>query len=142
MEIRIHKRPNDCYLTENQIRHICTWLSRYLNLPVQSLGIVFTSDDELQSMHHKYLNDPTYTDVMVFNLGDENNIESEIYISFDRARENALKYKVSIQNEITRLIIHACLHLAGFQDNTTHLKKQMKQEEDNLLEIVSQKFLY
>ena len=83
-------------------------------------------------MHEDYLNDPDYTDVMTFNLGDDA-IEGEIYISADRIKENANIFEASIENEIFRNIIHGLLHLKGYTDKEVHEKSKMKQKEEELL---------
>jgi ssRNA-specific RNase YbeY (16S rRNA maturation enzyme) len=48
---------------------------------------------------------------------------------------------VTYLNEITRLLIHACLHLAGYKDSTEYEKKVMKEKEDNFLLIAIKKYL-
>ena len=47
------------------------------------------------------------------------------------AQINADEFKVSLDNELSRLIIHGVLHLTGFNDDTEESKKIMfsKQEE-------------
>ena len=105
------------------------------------MEIIFTDDEKLREMHEKFLDDKDYTDVMTFNLGTEDVIEGEIFISSDRAQENALRYDVSLEVEICRLIIHACLHLAGYEDNNESNRQRMKKKEEDFLSIVSKKFL-
>jgi len=67
-----------------------------------------------------------------FNLGDDK-VEGEIYISFDRVKENAKIFKVSIKNEIFRIIIHGLLHLKGFDDKNKSERIKMKIKEEELL---------
>ena len=85
----------------------------------------------LKEMHRQFLDDDSFTDVMTFNLSEIPPIESEIYISIDRARDNANQYEVSYLNEIMRLIIHACLHLAGHEDYDETKRAKMKAKEDH-----------
>ena len=58
-------------------------------------------------------------------------LEAEIYISVEMARINSKEFNVSLDNELSRLIIHGVLHLIGFNDDTEDSKKIMflKQEE-------------
>ena len=58
-------------------------------------------------------------------------LEAEIYISVEMAQINADEFNVSLNNELSRLIIHGVLHLIGFNDDTEESKKIMfsKQEE-------------
>lgn len=137
MKVEIHKQVDDSHLVSSSLKNLVEWICRELNLPIVSLDIIFTDDNSLRSMHKQYLDDDTYTDVMVFNLGNDDKIEGEIYISIDRARENAGSFHTTFEDEINRLIIHACLHLAGYQDKNENLRKIMKEKEDDLLEIAS-----
>jgi rRNA maturation RNase YbeY len=78
---------------------------------------------------------------MTFNLGTKETIEGEIYISKDRAMDNASRYDVPPEHEICRLIVHGCLHLAGYEDNTEGNRKEMKKKEEDLLSMVLNLFL-
>ena len=104
-----------------------------IQLDVESIDIIFMSDEMLKKMHEEYLNDPTLTDVITFDLGDEH-IEGEIYISLDRAMEQAAIYNVPYFIEITRLIIHGILHLKGYDDISEDDRKKMKEIENQLVE--------
>lgn len=102
-------------------------------LHVSHLNIVFVDDEYLKSLHRQFLNDDTYTDVMTFNLSETGAIDGEIYISADRAKENAQKYQVSFADEIARLVIHGLLHLKGHDDRTDAGRRQMHQLENKYL---------
>jgi len=96
------------------------------------VSFIFVSDDELAEMHNKYLDDPSKTDVITFNLGDEN-IEGEIYISAERAADQATQFETTFDEEILRLMIHGLLHLADYDDLNEKDYKKMKKAEDSLL---------
>ena len=68
-------------------------------------------------------------------------MEGEIYISLERAIEHSRKFNVSIANEVCRLIIHGCLHLAGFDDREETSRKKMKSLEDRLTDEADRSFL-
>ena len=55
----------------------------------------------------------------------------EIYICVDRAREQAVDYQVTLQNEIARLMIHGLLHLIGYTDETAENKQQVSANSAN-----------
>lgn len=99
------------------------------------LGIVILTDDELLEMNRRVLGHDFYTDILTFEIErSENALEAELYFSFDRARENALRFKVSLRNELARLAIHGILHLAGFDDKDPLAKKLMRKKEKFFLE--------
>ena len=69
---------------------------------------------------------------MTFNLNESGAIEGEIYISASKASEQAKAHAITVGHEICRLIIHGCLHLAGFTDQDEQQRSQMKLKEDAL----------
>jgi rRNA maturation RNase YbeY len=95
------------------------------------INLIFCDNDKLNSFKRKYFDDDVLTDIVTFPIKNDNDLEAEIYISVEMARLNADKFNVSLNNELSRLIIHGVLHLIGFDDNTEDVKKIMfsKQEE-------------
>jgi rRNA maturation RNase YbeY len=63
-------------------------------------------------------------------------IESDIYISIDRVRENSNKFDDSVENELHRVMIHGILHLLGYADKTTHEKAVMQKKENECLTLL------
>ena len=68
---------------------------------------------------------------------DEPFIEGEVYISLPRAKENAQKYDEPFSREVSRLIIHGCLHLIGLKDQTDTEKENMTNNEDAILKVIN-----
>jgi rRNA maturation RNase YbeY len=87
--------------------------------------------DELRALKNEYFGLDVYTDVIAFNLNDASEgIEGEIYISITQINQNAKLYKTDTQTELYRVLIHGCLHLCGYEDNTDELKRIMTSKED------------
>ena len=85
-------------------------------------------------MNKAYLQHNYSTDIITFNYSElVKKIDGEIFISIDDALDNAKKYKVSLSDELVRLVIHGVLHLLGYDDQTTSDKKTMKRLENKLL---------
>ena len=53
----------------------------------------------------------------------------DVYISVDRAREQAYRYRISMENELHRLLIHGCLHLLGYDHKNSRDRKEMRDKE-------------
>jgi len=102
-------------------------------LPIREIQVIFVDNPYLKNLHEQFLNDSTETDIMTFNLGTPEEIETEIYISVDQAKFNAERFRVTLEDEIARLLIHGLLHLKGCNDGTPEEKHQMHQMEDELL---------
>ena len=95
------------------------------------INLIFCDNDKLNSFKKEYFNDDVLTDIVTFPIKNDDDLEAEIYISVEMAKINADEFNVSLNNELSRLIIHGVLHLIGFDDNTAVSKKIMfsKQEE-------------
>jgi rRNA maturation RNase YbeY len=95
-------------------------------------SVILVSDAELHQMNRTFLGHDYQTDVITFRLEDEP-LEGEIYISVDRAREQAKEYGVGLYDEIYRLAAHGALHLAGYDDATPAEREAMRRLEDHYL---------
>ena len=101
---------------------------------LESIDIVFMDRDALRSMKNEYFDRDVYTDIITFNLNDHDQpIEGELYISFEQISQNAVQYETDSQNELLRVLIHGCLHLCGYEDDTKESKSQMTALEDHYL---------
>ena len=102
------------------------------------VNVVFMGRDELRRLKKKYFNLDVYTDVITFNLNDPDEaIEGEIYLSYNQITQNAAQYKTAAGNELHRVLIHGCLHLCAYEDDTAERKAQMTSLEDHYLAKIS-----
>lgn len=97
---------------------------------IKRLNINFIKEDEMLNLNQRHLKHDNHTDILTFSYNDQPIIESEIFISIERARENAKIYSETLENEILRLISHGLLHILGMKDGTKALKETMVKEED------------
>lgn len=101
---------------------------------LQSLHYVFCSDAYLLEINKQFLQHDTYTDIVTFEMGEDPAItEGEVYVSIDRVLENAEKFKVSVSQELHRVIFHGALHLCGFKDKSKKDAALMRSKEDEYL---------
>ena len=100
------------------------------------LSYIFCNDNFLSKLKKKFFKKNHFTDVIAFRLNsyEEKRIEGEIYISLPRAKENAKIYEEPYEKEVARLIIHGCLHLLGYSDETKNQKQKMTRLENAFLD--------
>jgi probable rRNA maturation factor len=96
------------------------------------LQYVLCSDEYLLHINQNFLNHDNYTDIITFDLSEKNSefIFSEIYISIDRVKENAIQHGSSFEEELLRVILHGALHLCGFKDKQKTDKELMREKEN------------
>lgn len=110
------------------------------NLEEAIFNIIFVDNEEIKKINKEYRNIDAYTDVISFALEDnEDNYEcayrvlGDIYISIDKAIEQANLYNHSLEREISFLAIHGLLHLLGY-DHMEKIEEEImfKKQEDYL----------
>lgn len=100
---------------------------------VVDLSYVFCNDDYLLEINIEHLDHHTLTDIITFDLSDDPEdpeIEGEIYISTDRVKENAEKFRVSFESELSRVLAHGMLHLCGYKDKSPEEERIMREKEN------------
>ncbi len=97
------------------------------------INIIFTHDEYLLNINKEYLQHDYYTDIITFDYCENDIINSDIYISVDRVKENAGKFNQEFIVELHRVIIHGILHLIGFNDFSEEEKKNMRLKENECL---------
>ena len=116
----------------------------FKNILNYDISLVFVSDEYLSDLKKKYFNMNQYTDVIAFRLNEYGTpfVEGEVYISLPRAKENAKIFDEPYSREVSRLIIHGCLHLIGLKDKTHIEKENMTNNEDAILKVINWEGLF
>ncbi len=97
---------------------------------IDNLTFVFCDDEYLLNINRTYLQHDYYTDIITFPYQQGKIIESDIFISISRVRDNAKEHKVDFHQELLRVMVHGLLHLIGYGDKTDHQAKIMRAKED------------
>ena len=130
----LHVYSEDKLIDKRAIHSLIAKLKSHFNLSISFLTISIIDSRKLKEINKKYLNHDYNTDVISFNYSKKNNeLDGEILISFEEAKNNAKKYGVKYNQELCRVIIHGLLHLLNFDDNNKKNKTIMKQMENKLI---------
>ncbi len=138
-DLEIEFASEDIDFNLPQPDEVKNWLNNVIlahNYRLENLTYIFCSDEYILDINLEYLQHDTYTDIITFNNADETGIiESDIFISIDRVKDNAASLKVDFLDELHRVMVHGVLHLLGYDDKTTELKKAMREKEDSCLSL-------
>lgn len=130
---------NISFQVENQAL-VKEWIDKVCddrNFKVGNVNFIFTDDATLLQINNKYLQKDYFTDIITFGNTQANEINGDIYISIDRIKENADRYKRTFLDELHRVIIHGILHLTGINDYSEKEKKMMRELEDKYLSLLA-----
>tara|TARA_Y100000590_G_scaffold128232_1_gene146615 strand:- start:1449 stop:1892 length:444 start_codon:yes stop_codon:yes gene_type:complete len=121
------------------VRNIAKHVIKSQKIKDADLTFIFTSDELLSELKMEFFHKDHLTDVIAFRLNDYKDklVDGEVYISLPRAKENSLEFDQPYEKELSRLIIHGCLHVLGYDDQTSNEKKLMTSLEDEYLNKIS-----
>ncbi len=119
---------------------ITKWISQLIvenEFILCDLNYIFCSDEYLLKINKEHLGHDFYTDIITFdNSESPKEIESDIFISIDRVKENASVLNHPFEKELYRVMSHGILHLFGLHDKTDEEKKVMRKKEDHCLSLL------
>lgn len=107
--------------------------------PRWHVSVVFTNDRFMRRINKTFLDHNGITDVIAFPLQDDLSVDAEVYVNLDQAARQARQERVTLTEEIRRLLIHGILHLLGYRDSTKARRLQMRKLEDRYLGILRKK---
>lgn len=121
-------------IDKKKIHLLVKGLSNDLKFSLINVEINFISSEKIHQLNKTHLNHDYSTDIITFDYSDDSfRLDGELFISVDDAKTNVKKFKVTLQEEFARLVIHGILHLLGYDDQITSEKKIMKRMENKLL---------
>ncbi|NQT76569.1 MAG: rRNA maturation RNase YbeY [Bacteroidetes bacterium] len=130
----------DFKLSDEKVIH--DWIIQSISQEKQNTGvlnIIFCTDEYLLDLNQRFLHRETLTDVIAFDYREnEDEVSGDIFISAERAEENALRFNQSFEFEIFRIIIHGVLHLLSYSDKSSADQSIMTDKEDYYLSLLPQ----
>ncbi|HEX4849787.1 MAG TPA: rRNA maturation RNase YbeY [Puia sp.] len=117
------------------LKQFLLYLFRKEGLKVDSINYVFTSDGYLRTLNRHHLHHDYNTDILTFIMSEPGDpLIADIFISIDSVRSNSIRFKSTLKTELFRVIFHGALHACGYNDKTATQKKEMRSQEDLLLD--------
>ena len=104
-------------------------------------SVIIVDNKRIHCINRDYRNVDRPTDVITFALEDYDDVKfdhyrplGDIYISIDKAREQALEYGHSLKRELAFLTVHGFLHLLGYDHMVVSEEKVMFDKQELILD--------
>ena len=116
------------------------------------ISILLTDDEYIKNLNLKYKNKNFATDVLSFPTFKNGRyfkyngkiVLGDVVISLEKANEQFKKYFSScVEEEVARLVIHAMLHLLGYDHEKGDVERNLMHKKEKILNnIVKRKFKF
>lgn len=104
------------------------------------VNIIIVDNKKIRDINCKYRDIDRETDVISFALEDDDTfvklpirILGDIYISIDKAKNQAIEYGHSLKRELSFLTVHGILHLLGYDHMIKTDEEIMFQKQEQIL---------
>jgi rRNA maturation RNase YbeY len=119
-------------------KKLTNWVTKAIvneDFKLGNISYIFCNDTFLLEKNIQFLNHNTLTDILSFDYSVGKIISGDIFISIERVKENATKFKVNFLDELHRVMIHGILHYCDYNDKTDDEKKTMRSKENYYLSL-------
>lgn len=124
----------------NNVDNICKFTCKKMDVINPLFNIIIVDKQRIQEINREYRNKDSVTDVISFAFEEVQDIKyddirflGEIYICYDRCKEQAIEYGHTIERELCYLCVHGLLHLLGYDHMNEEDKKVMRTLEEEIL---------
>ena len=109
------------YRIDFDLKDLLEYALKKLNIDNVEFNVIFIDNNKIKEINKEYRNIDKETDVISFALEDIDKsmfegkrLLGDIYISYEKSKEQAIEYNHSLKREISFLSIHGLLHLLGY----------------------------
>lgn len=129
----------DADIGQRRIQKLIAHILKSEGLALETiLNVVFTDNATIHELNKRFLDRDHPTDVLSFNvhteyLPSELPILGDVYISVEKANEQAESFQVTFQDELKRLVTHGILHLIGYEHDDPEQQEKMEALTENYI---------
>jgi rRNA maturation RNase YbeY len=111
-----------------------------------NLTFYFVGARKMAGINESHLHHDGPTDVITFDYGDgeapraRKILTGEIFICVDVAVTQAREFRTTWQSEVVRYVVHALLHLCGYDDLVPAARRRMKEVENRFVRKLAKNF--
>ncbi len=142
-EVTIYNETDLEFVYQDIIEKVINKALEIEGLKKASCSIIIVDNSYIHKLNKEYRGIDRVTDVISFALEDDKSmiipdeirLLGDIYISIDKAKEQAEEYGHSLERELCFLSVHGLYHLLGYDHETEEEAEVMfKKQEEVLME--------
>ena len=139
--IEIFNETNNEIKELEKVKEVLIYATEKEKLRNVEFNVIIVDNNYIHNLNKTYRNIDRETYVITFALDDEDKVKTEgdidilgdIYISIDKAKEQAEEYGHTFLREITFLAVHGFYHLLGYDHMNEEEEKVMFQKQEEVL---------
>jgi len=102
---------------------------KFVEVKIPEISVVLVGDAKIKALNKKYRKSNKVTDVLAFDYG-------EIFICLPQAKRQAKKLGNILKKELSILLIHGLLHLAGYDHRTKKDQEKMLKKQKEICQKI------
>jgi len=139
-EVEVFNETKEKLKEIDELSKLFPFLLDYFKLDNVICNVIIVNNETIHQINKEYRNIDRETDVISFALEDDKTMPEDdvrmlgdIYISLDKAKDQAKEYGHSLKRELCFLMTHGFLHLLGYD--------HMKKEDEEIMFPLQEKIL-
>ena len=140
-DINIYNETNNDFPYEDIIEKVVSKTFEIERVKNASCSIIIVDNSYIHKLNKEYRGIDKITDVISFALEDDKSMVipddirllGDIYISLDRAKEQAKEYGHSLKRELCFLAVHGIYHLLGYDHEKEEEAEVMFKKQEEVL---------
>jgi probable rRNA maturation factor len=140
-QVSIYNETDEKLNEIDELPKLIDYMIKFEKLDNLIFNVIIVDNEYIHKLNRDYRNIDRPTDVITFALEDNGKIELEggrvlgdIYISIDKAKEQAKEYNHSLKRELSFLMVHGFLHLLGYDHMNEEDEKVMFDKQERILD--------
>ena len=141
-EVSIYNNTSEEFPYEDIIEKVVNKALEKEKIKKASCSIIIVDNDYIHKLNKEYRGINRPTDVISFALEDDKTMVipdeirllGDIYISIDKAKEEAKEYGHSLERELCFLAVHGIYHLLGYDHEKEEAAEIMFKKQEEVLE--------
>ena len=141
--VTIYNETDEEFLYEDIIKEVSNKALETEKVEKASCSIIIVDNSYIHKLNKEYRGIDRVTDVISFALEDEKSMVipdeirllGDIYISLDKAKEQAKEYGHSLERELCFLAVHGLYHLLGYDHETEEEAEVMFKKQEEVLKV-------